>query len=243
MRKYSSADTLYKVPEVNIPTYWIRPQDLLSCKAGAHRFLWDMHYQPLNTPVSYSMSAIYEDTPPAATSPWVLPGTYTVKLIVMERKYEGERLLHNGKRSPMGERIEKEYTGSLEVVMDPRIKTSKKDLQLQHDLSYLCYKDLDEIIKTKYAANKLLDDLKESKKAATAKEIKQIEATISRISELLSGMEGFGKVTNELWSVFGILQGGDMKPTSQCIQAADEVHNKFRMLMERWKSLKGVVTK
>src|ERR1700744_3130818 len=47
IRHYSSTDTLYATPDVNIPPYWIRPQQLLSAKAGAHRFLWDLHCQPL----------------------------------------------------------------------------------------------------------------------------------------------------------------------------------------------------
>jgi len=120
IRHYSSKDTLYKVPDVNIPLYWIRPQQILSAAAGAHRFVWDMHYQPLNVPPSYAIAAIYENTAPEYTSPWVMPGTYTAKLTV------------NGKV----------YTQSFTVLMDPRVKTSTSDLQLQHDLSYQCYKDI-----------------------------------------------------------------------------------------------------
>jgi photosystem II stability/assembly factor-like uncharacterized protein len=117
VRHYSSRDTMYAVPKVNIPEYWIRPQEVLPAAAGAHRFLWDMHYTPLNVPPSYPISAIYENTAPAYTSPWVMPGDYKVKLTV------------NGK----------EYTQPLQIRMDPRVKTSKAGLQQQHDLSYDCY--------------------------------------------------------------------------------------------------------
>ena len=73
IRHYSSKDTLLPLPDFNIPTYWVRPQQVLSGTAGSHRFLWDMHYQPLPGPLSFSMAAIYEDTPPAYNSPWVMP--------------------------------------------------------------------------------------------------------------------------------------------------------------------------
>ena len=46
VRRYSSDEKSYTIPDVNLPTYWIRPQQLLSGEAGAHRFMWDMHYPP-----------------------------------------------------------------------------------------------------------------------------------------------------------------------------------------------------
>jgi hypothetical protein len=117
VRKYSSSDTLYKIGDVNIPHYWIRPQQLLSGEAGSHRFMWDMHYTPLNVPPSYPISATYMNTAPEATSPWVIPGTHTARLTV-----DG-----------------KVYTQNFVVKMDPRVKTSLKDIQLQHDYSVKCY--------------------------------------------------------------------------------------------------------
>ena len=43
LRHYSNHDTLYKIPPENVPHYWISPQQILSAKAGGHRFVWDMH--------------------------------------------------------------------------------------------------------------------------------------------------------------------------------------------------------
>ena len=87
VRHFSSNDTLYTLPDVNIPTYWIRPQKLLSADAGSHRFLWDMRYQPLNVPASYSIGATFANTAPNPSSPWVMPGTYTLKLTVNNNAY------------------------------------------------------------------------------------------------------------------------------------------------------------
>jgi hypothetical protein len=117
VRHYSSTDTLYTIGDVNIPLYWVRPQQVLSAQAGPHRFVWDLHYQPLNVPASYPIGAVYGNTAPTPTSPWVMPGAYTV------------RLTANGKS----------HTQPLTVRMDPRVTTAKADLQRQHDLALRAY--------------------------------------------------------------------------------------------------------
>ncbi|MFZ9686503.1 MAG: hypothetical protein ACO3AW_00915 [Chitinophagaceae bacterium] len=117
VRKFTSNDTLYKIPAVNIPLYWIRPQQLLSTNAGMQRFLWDFHYQPLNEAPSYPIAAVINNTAPEPSSPWVMPGAYIVRL-----KINGKILEQR-----------------LSVLMDPRVKTSVKDLQRQHDLAMICY--------------------------------------------------------------------------------------------------------
>jgi hypothetical protein len=117
IRSFSNKDSLYNIPDVNIPLYWIRPQQILSAKQGAHRFLWDMKYNPLNIPVEYPMTAVIHNTDPVATAPWVMPGNYTVKLTVNN----------------------KVYAQSFTVKMDPRVKTPMIQLQKQHDLSVICY--------------------------------------------------------------------------------------------------------
>ncbi|SFD83407.1 WD40/YVTN/BNR-like repeat-containing protein [Spirosoma endophyticum] len=124
IRQYRSDEKPYNVPDVNLPSYWIRPQQILSGKAGAHRFLWDMHYTPLDMPPSYPISATYHQTAPDPTSPWVLPGTYTVKLTV------------NGKVN----------TQPLTITMDPRSKASPVVLKQQHDLSVAAYEGRKQVI-------------------------------------------------------------------------------------------------
>jgi photosystem II stability/assembly factor-like uncharacterized protein len=124
IRQYRSDDKPYNIPDVNLPSYWIRPQQILSDKAGAHRFLWDMHYTPLPIPPSYPIAATYHQTAPDPTSPWVLPGTYTAKLSV------------NGKI----------YTQLLTITMDPRVKASPVVLKQQHDLSVAAYEGRKQVI-------------------------------------------------------------------------------------------------
>ena len=117
IRQFSSNDQPYTLPDLNIPLYWIRPQQILSAEAGSQRFIWDLRYQPLNIPPSYPIAATYQQTAPNATSPWVLPGVYTLKLTA------------NGQS----------YSQKLVVKMDPRIKTPAEKLKQQHDLSLICY--------------------------------------------------------------------------------------------------------
>ncbi len=104
---------MYTVGDVNIPPYSGSGRNRsLSAQAGPHRFIWDLHYQPLNVPVSYPISAVYGNTAPSPTSPWVHARiVYTV------------RLTANGKKSD---------SKSLTVQMDPRVTTTRADLQLQH---------------------------------------------------------------------------------------------------------------
>jgi photosystem II stability/assembly factor-like uncharacterized protein len=169
VRKYSSNDKPYINPADNVPDYWVRPQQLLSLSPGAKRFLWDMRYDPLDLPASYPISAIYKNTEPNPTAPFVMPGTYTVKLTV------------DGKA----------YTQSLTVKMDPRVKTSLQDLQIQHDLSKQLYDLRKKLLGIKPAGNGLsallsqaaviFDILQETDMAPTSQARKAAEELIGKM--------------------------------------------------------------
>jgi photosystem II stability/assembly factor-like uncharacterized protein len=85
VRRYSSDDKPPKVDEnkLTIPTYWLRPPQILSGQAGSHRFIWDLSYPPPpgGKLREYTMAAIYKDTP-GPRGAMVPAGTYTVKLTV-----------------------------------------------------------------------------------------------------------------------------------------------------------------
>ncbi len=117
IRTYTSNDKPYTKPQDNVPDYWVRPQQILPAKAGAQRFCWDLRYDPLDMEASYPISAVYKNTAPEPTAPFVMPGVYKVRLTVDGKVQEQ----------------------SLVLKMDPRVKTSTKDLQAQHDLSLSLY--------------------------------------------------------------------------------------------------------
>jgi hypothetical protein len=115
VRRYTSDDPpLPPVEGRNIPDYWIRPPQVLSTEAGLHRFVWDLrHETPAASSFGYPMAAIAFDTPREPRGPWVVPGTYTVRLTA-----DGRVLAQ-----------------PLAVGMDPRVKTPAADLEAQHAVS------------------------------------------------------------------------------------------------------------
>ena len=88
--RFSSTDTAQPPsPTLDVPTYWIRPFQALSTRAGMHRFVWDLHAAPQGgngRRGGYPISAIYRDTP-SLQGEWVAPGTYFVKLTAGGRTY------------------------------------------------------------------------------------------------------------------------------------------------------------
>ena len=181
IRKYASTDTMYSIPPNNAPSYWIRPQQMLSANAGAHRFMWDMHYQPLNVPPSYPISATPMNTAPDPTSPWVMPGIYAARLTV------------DGKI----------YNQSFTVKMDPRVKTTVKNLMLQHDLSLTCYNYI----------KKCMADVN----------------TITDKDKLVAVRKLLGSFT----TLQNTLQDGDWPPTTQMIKAVNETVAAYEVMMKK----------
>ena len=202
VRHYSSNDTLYKIPAVDIPLYWIRPQQILSGEAGSHRFIWDLHYTPLNLPASYPIAAIYKNTAPESTSPWVMPGNYTVRLKVNNET----------------------FSQPLIIKMDPRVKTSATDLQKQHDLSMVCYEGRLRISKISKETVSVHNQIKE----LLSKSKDDLHASLSSLDEKIINIENaktkdkskaFSQVNNSFASLFGILQESDMPPTKRTIES------------------------
>ncbi len=118
-RRFSSADPIEPTREelkrqIHVPLYWVRPPEILSARAGAHRFVWDLHYAPPSAlEHDYPISAINGDTPRVPQGPLALPGDYTVRLTV------------NGNR----------YERPLRVKMDPRVTTGAAGLRAEFDLA------------------------------------------------------------------------------------------------------------
>ena len=220
IRRYSSSDTMYTVPAVNIPLYWVRPQQLLSGAAGAHRFVWDMHYQPLNQPPAYSMGAIFENTPPTPNGPWVMPGIYNILLTV------------NGKT----------YTQPIKVVMDPRVQTAYADLQLQHDLSVRAYTEKVKSIKAINELNKHIAKLTAARSGYNTADQKKLDELIELAGHLISGNESFAALISTLSTVIDTIQGGDVRPTSQCISAADQSHATYLKYNNSYKSIVSAIS-
>ena len=236
VRHYSSADTPYTVPDVNIPPYWIRPQQLLSAAAGPHRFLWDLHYQPLNVPASYPIAAVYGNTAPSASSPWVMPGTYTVKLTAGSRT----------------------YTQQLTVRMDPRVRTPVAALQQQHDLALAAYhgraRAMEILGKIKrlrariagllpQAAGENLEALKQLDARAAALEGQGRRGGRGAAAPAAAGPVSFSTLQNDYAALFTILEEADLPPTVQAQTALQTTEQSARSSEAAWAGIEQEATK
>ena len=131
VQRFSSADPAPPVKDIrNWPAYWLRPARVPSTAPGMHRFVWDLHYPaPKAFEFSYPISATPGETAPEPKGPWVLPGTYAV------------RLTASGVTR----------TEPLVVKMDPRVRTPREGLEQQFTLSMRLYEAIgrvhDEIVR------------------------------------------------------------------------------------------------
>ena len=223
VRRLSSKDAFYEIPAVNIPFYWIRPQQMLSNEVGFHRFLWDLHYKPLDVPPSYPISATYQNTAPHPTSPWVMTGDYTVKLIVDGKTFEKP----------------------LTVKLDPRVKTAWEDLKLQHDIALNCYKNRQQIALMTQTIKSFRETI-----AATFVNANQQKATVlTDLDKQLTALEKGTSAPNltrldaDFTQLFNTIHDTDMPPTRQAIAASKDLSTKFDALLTQWLVLNRAILK
>ncbi|HYL11170.1 MAG TPA: hypothetical protein VEU31_10565 [Candidatus Acidoferrales bacterium] len=230
VRRFSSADPVEPVdPKPSIPAYWIRPPRRLSSAAGMHRFLWDMHLPPVpGIKPEYPIAAVPHDTAPQATSPWVMPGKYTVVLSV------------NGKS----------YSQPLTIQMDPRVKTPAAGLEQQWRLSKQVYDSVLNVSPAVDRIESLRKQLADLRPRASQADLKAaLEAFDKKLQELegrasrrpgpgneapsLSGMRA------RLLMLLGILQEADVAPTTQAANAVTELDQAVRPLLQQWEAVRS----
>jgi photosystem II stability/assembly factor-like uncharacterized protein len=231
-------------PDCGLPLYWPAPPQVLQTSAGMHRFTWDMHYDPIpgaggGGRGGGANGAVPHRTYPAVNSPWVAPGTYSV------------RLTANGQTR----------TQPITIKMDPRVKLTP-DVQQIFTLTAqmengamnaaAAYKDaraLAEKIKgrTQSAANdallKQVDDIAPLEPAGGAD-------GGGRGGRGGGGRGGFGapaapsgppnlaNIGAQMVSAAQGMQGSEMPPTAAQIQACAEQQAAYTALMAKWTALK-----
>ena len=235
VRRYSSDDPATPPdPALAIPAYWVRPAQTLSNQPGMHRFLWDMHYAPLPAErPDYPMQAIYRDTPPAPSSPWVMPGSYTAKLTV------------NGKS----------FTEPLVVKMDPRVRTTQADLLQQYTLSKQLYDDMATASKALEQMRALRERLRQSRERASqggaADAITAFDQKLAALEGAGGGGRGGGgrgaapgpdtitSVNGSLGVLMRLIQEADVAPTTQAVAASADRRKAMASLLQRWAAMKS----
>src|SRR5262245_18524746 len=231
VRRYSSADRPEPVDEkaLTIPTYWIRPPQVLSAGAGPHRFVWDLHYPPLDGGRGrYPMTAVYKDTAPEPTGPWAHPGQYTVRLTVG------------------GTTLEQPLT----IQMDPRVRTPAEALAKQFELSMQCYEGIRDSHETLARIQKLRLEIKDVQAKAggdLAGALAELDKTTASLAGAAraggpgrrpAGRERrLGGVSQEMSQLLRVLQGADAAPTATAAAACEEAVRAHRALQTRWSEL------
>ncbi|MFY9610242.1 MAG: glycoside hydrolase [Blastocatellia bacterium] len=234
VRRFSSTDKPDPIgaieKEVNIPTYWIRPGQILSAEAGMQRFVWDLHYPPPEGQrPEYPIAAIYGDTPRHPLGPWVLPGNYTVKLTV------------NGRS----------YTEPLTVKIDPRVKTPIEGLAQQHAIAMKCYDGMKQAREAIEQVRKLRTQLRSLSDRAgqgvLAEAITALERKAGRLEGADGGFRGggggsnessFSRVSGELLGLMGLVEGADVTPTSQAVAASQQLQHRLEQVLAGWSEIK-----
>jgi photosystem II stability/assembly factor-like uncharacterized protein len=225
VRKYSSADVPVEAnpKRLKIPSYWIRPLQSVSTKAGMHRFLWDMHYTSVpSVEPEFPISATYRNTAPQATSPWAVPSDYTVMLTV------------GGKT----------FSQPLTIEMDPRVKTSAADLQQQFDLSWKLYQ-----LRLKLAPiGKKFGDVAEQLTKLKAKAAERPDIT-QKLEAFAQTLTKFGPphprpgappslfVLESTTRLFNDIQGADAAPIAAVKIAITDLETKVEPMMDGWHKL------
>jgi photosystem II stability/assembly factor-like uncharacterized protein len=220
--------------ELQLPTYWIRPPRVLPSTAGMQRFVWDLHYpEPKAQRREYPISAIYRDTPRHPLGPSVLPGEYTVKLTA------------GGKT----------YTRTLNVLIDPRVKTPRAGLEQQFALSAEAAEGMTRTFEALGELKKLRAQLKEMRaRTGLAPALAEALATLDRKAAVLESgaAQGatpapgtppaptdFNQLHSSFATLYGVLQQADAAPTTQAVAAAADLQRRLREATSSWNELKG----
>jgi len=226
VRHYSSADPEKPLDpsKLDVPDWWPRPPMNLSTEAGMHRFLWDMHYQPMPQAPRFldADQAVRHDTPIVPSSPWILPGNYTVKLTV-----DGQS-----------------HTQPLTVKMDPRVQISEDALQQQFDASMKVYQEA-------MAASAALSQVRELQKRIAARKPSAKLSSYRKELQELSGPETtspfafffhqgpptLASIGFSLQMLLGRMQAADRAPTAADLAALEQITSECNSLMARWQTL------
>ncbi|MGD1945473.1 MAG: WD40/YVTN/BNR-like repeat-containing protein [Croceivirga sp.] len=225
VREYSST-TQMKLPDstgLPHPTYWIRPKSKLSTEKGHQRFVWNLRYEnPKRAKRSYAISAVQYNTPISPKGPFVAPGIYTIRLTVDEKPLEQE----------------------ITVRMDPRVKSSDADIQLQTDFSLKVYSAYEELVATRIAAQEMFKNKRVNKKVKAVRnkfigekdpsEGDQLYGSIYDVpfeDETLVGLQ------EKLLHTLIVLQASDKRPTEATITAVGQLLDMKDRFVKEWKKL------
>jgi len=204
-----------------------RPPELLPTAAGMNRFPWNLRYEsPTELP-----GAFYAGNGPQG--PYVLPGTYTLKLTVAG----------------------KSQTVPLEVKLDPRVKASQADLQKRFDLQMKVRDDIEELhtavnqlrgvrSQMEVVKKRLEDEGEKGKPVISAcneleKKMAPVEQELIQVK--MQSSEGnlrYPNMLDEQYDSFrATLESADAAPTQAELAVFDQLHGRLEKQLVAWKQI------
>jgi len=220
--------------DCGLPLYWPAPHQSLKTTAGMHRFLWDMHYDPIPNAGGGGRGgggaggAVPHRTYAGVNSPWVAPGAYTVRLTV------------NGKS----------LTQPIAIKMDPRVKITPEVQQIF-------------MLTTRMESNARAADAAYKDARALVERVKGNEALAKQIEEIApaeagraagGGRGGRGRggaaaetaappnlsdIGGQMVAAAMGMQASEMAPTAVQLKACADQQAAYTSLMAKWAALKA----
>ncbi len=229
VRKFSS-DSQPSAPEEKpmIAPVWIRLPEPLSKNAGMNRFVWDLRYPSPPAPRhEYDAALDYKrGASPLPQGPLVLPGEYEARLTVAGQTYRQ----------------------TIVVEMDPRVKTSRKDLAAQVDLEL----KISDLLTQGMAANAQIQNLRaelhslEGKISGDPALKAPVTALDDRAKMLLGTEREYPLSAEDLIGTEGNLAAlstaidvADRAPTAQDVEAWRELSTQLEKHLGAWAELQG----
>ena len=216
-----------------IPMYWVRPVQIPSSASGMHRFVWDLRGTPPKAlEQEFPISAIIHNTPLNPQGALAPPGIYTVRLTV-----DG-----------------KQYSQSLTVRMDPRIKSSLADLQAQANLESGAVSGMNQ----SYEALGKVRSLRAQVKELAPKTKRKLADSLGTLDKRCAAFEGatastfFGtppsskqpeslaSLNQHFSQILAIADSADAAPTTQVGQVYNELAEQLKKLEHDWEEVKQV---
>jgi photosystem II stability/assembly factor-like uncharacterized protein len=231
VRRYASNDaseaTQQELEKQLIPLYWLRMPATLPATEGMHRWVWDLHEAaPTATHYEYPISAVPHDTPRTPQGVLALPGEYTV------------RLTANGHA----------MTAPLTVKMDPRVTTSRADLEslyhAQSELSAMVTSSAKAALQAHSAREQIAKLL-----PGVSQELKQpLKELDDQLSALLAGKEdtahpeeapGLDEMAGNLLALYTQVGQADAAPTDAQQTARKHLAEELGEVQAKWDGLKN----
>jgi photosystem II stability/assembly factor-like uncharacterized protein len=232
-------------PNCGLPLYWPAPQQTLSTQAGAHRFTWDLRYNPVSDDGGAgggggggAGGAVPHRTYTSVNAPWAPPGSYMVRLTV------------NGKS----------YTQPLTLRLDPRVKTPAAGLAQLVSLTREMYDGAVAVHGAYLQARALVAQLDKVSGDDVAAFKAKVDSLAPAPAGGRGGRGGFGggggggrggrgggppappnleSASNAMIAAAMAMQNADVTPTASQVDAVARARTQSADVMRQWNALRG----